>query len=1238
MQQIFHFKKFISKLGRSLIQLLVIVFIGLPVLVLTLVLILIFPSLRRRLLPKNQHYDSLSATAATREKLPDKLHSQLDFLIQVLQATADSNGDPKVIYPLLQVNLDKLDENFVHILQTFATAKLSEVETDAAEFITETIWYFSNRLNNFPLGNKANNMEIMIAGYEVVLKVLAKKSNPENWAITQNNLGIAYSERISGDRALNLENAIAAFNLTLEIYTKKNFPINWATTQNNLGNAYSERISGDRALNLENAIAAYDLALSVRTKKDFPIDWARTQYNLAVAYNNRISGNRALNLENAIAAYHLALEVHTKKDFPIDWARTQNNLGVAYNNRISDNRALNLENAIAAYNLALSVRTKKDFPIDWARTQNNLGIAYKNRISGDRALNLENAIAAYHLALEVCNKKDFPIDWAMTQNNLGIAYTDRITGDRAQNLKNAIAACNLALEVRTKKDFPIDWAGTQNNLGNAYCEKIKGDQALNLENAIAAYNLALSVRTKKDFPIDWATTQNNLGNAYCERISGDRALNLENAIAAYNLALSVRTQKDFPMDWAETQNNLGHAYCERISGDRAQNLENAISAYNLALEVHTPKVYPIQCLTTSRNLGDLHFKEGNCQPAIVAYEKAIRAVELSRSWSQDDDHRQEILEEAIGVYQKIVQCFVYLKQYHKAVEYAERSRSRMVTELMASKDLYPNAEIPPQLLEEYYQLQQYLYQLRRSISDESKQLVTANSRFDRRNSREEAEQKLAEIEKTEAKRQQVWREIRKSDPVLAGQLQVNPLSIQQMQALIKDEETAILSFYTTYDDTYIFIVRPQDVQLFTCKGQDIEALQNWIIDNWLNPYDDYRNNKNQEWRKNMGEFLQKLSQRLQLNQLISQYLSDIKELIIVPHLALHQIPFAALPVDVSLTPGGGEIPPTPLGKGGYEDSVLGKGGYLDPASPFQRGTGGGFYREFADTRLSIPTGKETTSQPTNKPKTSETKPTYLSDIFHLRIIPSCQILSYCDNRNKTINSQKMGIVENATGDLIFTGYECENLAQMFQVSKHHRLQYQQATVNNYRQLTKQVQFLHSSHHASADLINPLDSKLKLFDGEVTLGDVFTWRLPELTDVFLSCCETNLTVSKVNDDILTIAAGFLSAGAQSVVSTLWAVDDFATALFCLFYYEHRQNPEYTRPQALHKAQTDLRNLTGKQLNDKYRQQLEAHLQNIETEENKKRVVKMKNNLELLCQKEYPFINPYYWAGFVSGGLQ
>ncbi|NEN93396.1 MAG: CHAT domain-containing protein, partial [Okeania sp. SIO3H1] len=670
----------------------------------------------------------------------------------------------------------------------------------------------------------------------------------------------------------------------------------------------------------------------------------------------------------------------------------------------------------------------------------------------------------------------------------------------------------------------------------------------------------------------------------------------ESAIAAYQNALEVYTKSDFPIDWAMTQNNLGNAYINRIKGDIADNLETAIAAYQLALLVRTPEADPINCLTTSRNLGNLHFTQGNWQSAIIAYQQAITAVELTRSWSKDDDRRQEILEDGIGVYQNIIQCFINLLQYDKAVEYVERSRSRMVTELMASKDLYPKAEIAPQLLEEYYRLQQLLFNLSHPNSlgtFHGMSLTVAESRFYRGFSEEVEKPKLAEIEQIEAKRQEVWRKIRTSDPVLADHLQVNPLSIDQMQALIKDGETAILSFYTTEDDTYIFIVRQQDVQLYTCKGQGIETLQNWIFNNYLKPYVAYRNNQNPAWRNNMGEFLQQISQHLQLNQLISKHLSDIKELIIVPHLFLHQIPFAALPLN-NLT-----ISST-------------------------------------DTRLS-PNGKKTT-QPPAKLKTPEIKPTYLSDKFRLRVIPSCQILSYCEKRNKSTDSPKMGIVENATGDLIFTGYECQNLAKMFQVPNNFRLKYEQATVSNYRQLTKQVQILHSSHHATADLINPLESRLHLFDGQVTLANVFTWRLPELTDVFLSCCETNLALSRKADDILTIAAGFLSAGALNVVSTLWAVDDFATSLFCLFYYQHRQNSNYTRPEALYSAQLQLRNLTGKRLDGEYRQELEAYLQNIKTDENKNRVGQMKYYLALLCGQDYPFISPYYWAGFVSQGLR
>ncbi|MGB3510256.1 MAG: tetratricopeptide repeat protein, partial [Microcoleaceae cyanobacterium] len=207
-------------------------------------------------------------------KIANYLASQdyLDFLMDVLQATAKSKGDSQVVYPLLQQNLDKLDRNLAEILRSWATAKFSEVESDVAESIAMYIGNFSILIAQFPLGNKAANMEMSIVGYEVISTVFTRNSHPESWATTQNNLGNAYRNRITGDKAENIESAIAAYQNALQVYTQKDFPMDWAMTQNNLGTAYRDRITGDKAENIESAIAAYQNALQVYTQKDFPMD------------------------------------------------------------------------------------------------------------------------------------------------------------------------------------------------------------------------------------------------------------------------------------------------------------------------------------------------------------------------------------------------------------------------------------------------------------------------------------------------------------------------------------------------------------------------------------------------------------------------------------------------------------------------------------------------------------------------------------------------------------------------------------------------------------------------------------------------------------------------------------------------------------------------------------------------------------------------------------------------------
>ncbi|MEG4485771.1 CHAT domain-containing tetratricopeptide repeat protein [Microcoleus sp. D2_18a_B4] len=442
------------------------------------------------------------------------LEVYFDFLMEVLQATQDSKGNQQVVYQLLQDNLDKLDDDFASALRDWTTAKLSEVKSEEAQYIAAIIGTFSNWIYEFPLGSVANNLEIAIAGHEVVAIVFTREASPQGWAATQNNLANAYSDRIKGDRAENLEVAISYYQFTLEVHTREALPQDWAMTQHNLGNAYSYRIKENRAENLEVAIGYYQAALEVHTCDGFPQYWAMTQNNLGYAYYERIKGDKSENLEVAINHCQAALSVYAGEAFTQSWAATQNNLANAYYERIKGDKSENLELAIGYYQAALSVYKCDAFPNKWALIQHNLANAYRDRIIGDKAENLEATIGYCQAALSVYNRDAFPQNWALTHNNLGIAYLYRITGDKAGNLEVAIGYCQAVLSVFNREVFPLDWAMTQHNLAAAYFNRITGDKAENLEVAIRYYQAALEVYTRDALPQDYTETLFNLGLAY----------------------------------------------------------------------------------------------------------------------------------------------------------------------------------------------------------------------------------------------------------------------------------------------------------------------------------------------------------------------------------------------------------------------------------------------------------------------------------------------------------------------------------------------------------------------------------------------------------------------------------------------------------------------------------------------------------------------------------------------------
>ncbi|MEH2419446.1 MAG: CHAT domain-containing protein [Nostoc sp.] len=693
-------------------------------------------------------------------------------------------------------------------------------------------------------------------------------------------------------------------------------------------------------------------------------------------------------------------------------------------------RATYIEIAIVGYELALLVFTQESFPERRARIQYDLGNAYCDRGRGDFEQNLKQAITAFQDALSVYTYENFPEDWASIQNNLATAYSDWMGGNKEENLELAILCCNNALQVYLRDSYLEDWAMVLTNLGAAYRKRIQGNPTENLNKAICCYKAALEKHTYERFPEDWAGLQNNLGNAYRELFEGNRTENLEQSLFYFKAALKVYKRETLPQDWAMVQNNLALTYYE------LRQIDQAIICFRLSLEIYTPSTLPTDSLGYAHNFGEKCLAVGCWTEAIEGYHFAIEAVEQIRAWSLSESRRQGIIEEFIGVYHNIVQACINAGEIEKAFEYSERSRSKLLVDLMAGNDLYKGDEIPPkiqELLQQYEELQQQIDQERQSHKSD-------NNRSETRAAFQAYNEAIAFLE---TQKQQIWENIRREDPVLAGEIQVNPLSLSEIQKLIDQPNTAILSFYTTNSDTHIFIVQKNQITLHTCTGQGLDMLQGWINQIWLLPY----MNDPKKWETQINNILRELAERLQIPELISQHLEVIKELILVPHLLLHQIPFAALPT--------------------------------------------GEYHE------------------------------YLGDKFLIRYTPSCQILEFCQQRDPvgTFNeiSLQYGTVQDAEDNLPCARFEGEKLAQMYNIPPENRLiGSSQATSNNYRQLAQQVQVLHSCHHAQSRLDNPLESQLKLADGSITLGQLMTptWRLPQLVEVFLSCCETNYSIGTI----------------------------------------------------------------------------------------------------------------------------
>jgi CHAT domain-containing protein len=218
----------------------------------------------------------------------------------------------------------------------------------------------------------------------------------------------------------------------------------------------------------------------------------------------------------------------------------------------------------------------------------------------------------------------------------------------------------------------------------------------------------------------------------------------------------------------------------------------------------------------------------------------------------------------------------------------------------------------------------------------------------------------------------------------------------------------------------------------------------------------------------------------------------------------------------------------------------------------------------------------------------------LLDEFAVSYTPSARVLSYAhDGLQRTSSSPKtfLGISNPASQGaptLQFASMEVDEIVTFFRALAQVFTK-DDATLAAVEPELDQAMYLHFACHGRFRVDDPLRSSV-LFSGsdELTVGDLLArGQLSGARLAVLSACQSAITdAMELPDEFVGLPAGFLQAGAVSVIGSLWPVDDVSTALLMIEVYRWHVRPPcgdtLSPARALRKAQLWLRDVTAAQL--------------------------------------------------------
>jgi CHAT domain-containing protein/tetratricopeptide (TPR) repeat protein len=974
-------------------------------------------------------------------------------------------------------------------------------------------------------------------------------------------------------------------------------------------------LTGPEAVPLQSSAEDETSWLPIRSLFD---DYAHDRYRIVPLYDlvELISSARARDDPRTCAELLRAALARHDVVLPSFRADLLVYLGTALNVLPPGDPAGDPEEAIAALQEAASIYGEDAPPATRGAIQAELSTAFAHRTVGDRAENMERAIHYCTAALRAYPAGSEP--WAMMSANLGQCYRDRPLGDPRDNFRRAVAAFQDAMSVWTRETRPYEWARMQNSLGFAYSRLHKRGGGQFQEEAILAYQNALAAIGKDKHPYEWAGVEFNLAVELTHRQLGDRSEDIEQAIRGLAAVLSIRTRERYPLDWAQAQHSLAQAYRRRLAGSRASNLEIAVQCLHAALEVFIVDERPADHLWVAGLLGTTEAEQGHWQAAHEAYASASMAGDILLSQVSTGVRGFDYVaadSSWAGVGDAVV--LARMGQLDEAVEAVERGRARWLAEALARGSADPARISDPALRHRYIAAHDALTAAQTAVN---RLRWRAQGPADSSGSaglpeQEHGAEALASITAVRAARDrldEVIAEIRRQeDPADFLDLR---LTARQITDNIDHPVIYLLS--SPWGDGLALIVQakhaeqsgsPQVCQIslpaltdefignlvhvHDGSGRTIGGFApaqnglaiNWLVNQW--PGETFAEKAAQLHAACKQEGIDSTLDTAAQALLAAQPRSGLVELMHTSITDLNDEALGRLSVTLGhvflraelnrCLPALGQAVMKPL-----TDWLLGHGITAVTLIPC------GDLPIFP--LLAVPLDDQGLSHASAGARTSRW--TTVSDRLHITMAPSVRsVMARPSRRRPRSGIYTLGDPRPTHQKLPWAEAEALTVAALAGDPARARV-HEKATRTWLTESLRVGVMVSVSCHGRFDDNDFLDSGLLLADGEtLTLADVLGGQtdLAGLRLLVLSTCQSAIMdVRSVSNEVRSLAAGLLQAGAQAVVASLWPVDDRATYLLMVrFAQEWLPVLDKVSPaEALARAQRWLRTVTYRELAD------------------------------------------------------